>query len=159
MPSYSDEDLLAEIRRVADVAGADGLPTVTQFTEHSDIADSTIHRRFGSWNEGVAAAGFDPNPPGTAIDDADRVDELRRVRDEFGHLPTMDEMRADGAYSPSTYKLRYGSWTAALIDIFDDGTDDGDDGGDSEDGTPGSGTLVALVALIATALLATRRND
>ena len=123
MPSYSDEDLLDEIRRVADVADADGAPTVTQFNEHSDIADSTIHRRFGSWNEGVAAAGFDPNPPETAIDEADLVDELQRLRDELGHPPKVDEMRDAGAYSPSTYKYRYGSWTAAVTEIFDDITE------------------------------------
>jgi len=123
MPSYSDTDLLNEIRRVATVADADGAPTVTQFNEHSDIADSTIHRRFGSWNQGVAKAGFDPNPPETSISKDDLAEELRQLRDEIGHLPKVNEMRDEGTYSPSTYKHQFGSWTAALTEIFDDATE------------------------------------
>ncbi|VTT87119.1 hypothetical protein DM2_3157 [Halorubrum sp. DM2] len=58
MPSYSDEDLLDEIRRVAHVADADNAPTLQRFDEHGEIADTTVVRRFGSWGE-AAAAAFD----------------------------------------------------------------------------------------------------
>lgn len=122
MPSYSDEDLLDEIRRVAEVADADGAPTVTQFDEHSDIADSTVHRRFGSWNQAVATAGFEPNPPETAISNEELTAELHRLRDTLGHLPTIPEMNEHGAYWASTYKNHYDSWTAALVEVFDDVT-------------------------------------
>ena len=122
MPRYTDADLLDEIRRVADVAGADGAPTVTQFDEHSDIADSTVHRRFGSWNQAVAKAGFEPNPPETAISNEELAAELHRLRDTLGHLPTIPEMNEHGAYWASTYKNHYGSWTAALVEVFDDVT-------------------------------------
>ncbi|MDZ5811655.1 hypothetical protein U4E84_09905 [Halorubrum sp. AD140] len=126
MPSYSDEDLLEEIRRVADVVDAAGAPTVTQFNEHSSIADSTIHRRFGSWNAGVAKAGFDPNPPEPEIPTEDLIDELHRVRDEAGHIPTSTQINAEGDYSRSTYQKRFGSWRDALVAAFDDieGVDD-----------------------------------
>ncbi|MYL67777.1 homing endonuclease associated repeat-containing protein [Halorubrum distributum] len=121
--THSDEDLLDEIRRVAEVADSDGAPSLSEFDEHSDIADSTIHRRFGSWNEGVAAAGFEPNPSKTPIPEEELAAELHRIRDTVGHLPTMDEMRANGSYSVSTYKNRYGSWTNALLETFDDVTE------------------------------------
>ena len=118
--SYSDEELLKEIRRVADVTGSDGAPTVAAFDEHSDIAGSTIHRRFGSWNEGVVAAGFDPNPPEATISADDLRDELHRLREALGHVPLSREMDEVGAYSRATYQKRFGSWTNALVTLFDD---------------------------------------
>ncbi|ACM58521.1 conserved hypothetical protein [Halorubrum lacusprofundi ATCC 49239] len=118
--THTDEDLLAEIRRVADVVDADGAPSIPEFNEHSDIADSTIHRRFGSWNEGVAAAGFEPNPYGPAISDDELAAELQRLREEVGHPPTVADMEEQGAYSSATYKNRFDSWTAALVETFED---------------------------------------
>ena len=112
--SYSDEELLDEIRRVADVADSDGAPTVAQFSEYSDIADSTIHRRFGSWNAGITAAGFDPRPAESRVSTAALIDELQRLGDEREQVPTREGMDTDGAYGSSTYKNRFGSWGNAL---------------------------------------------
>lgn len=120
--NYSDKELLEEIRRVATVADSDGAPSISDFDEHSPIADSTIHRRFGSWNAGVKKAGFEPNSAGPTISDDELAAELRRLRDAVGHVPTTSEMDEQGAHSSATYKNRYGSWTAALVEIFDDVT-------------------------------------
>lgn len=117
---YSKSELLEEIQRVAAVADSDGAPTITEFTKHSDIADSTIHRRFGSWNEAVAAAGFTPNSPETAIPTDDLIAELHRLREDSGALPTGPQMNEEGAYSRSTYQKRFGSWKKALVAAFDD---------------------------------------
>lgn len=120
MPTYSDEDLLEELRRVADVADADGAPSIPQFNEHSDIAASTIRRRFGSWNKGVSKAGFEPNPYGSVISDDELAAELKRLREAVGHPPMISEMNEQGAYSVTTYKNRFGSWRAALFETFED---------------------------------------
>lgn len=142
MPRYSDADLLDEIRRVADVADADGAPSLQNFRDHSDIADTTVLRRFDSWNAAVAKAGYEPNDPQQRIPTEDLLDELKRLRDEVDHAPTIGEMKAQGEYWPSTYKNRFGSWTEALDAAFDD--IDADDvyasriAADPEDpGTPG----------------------
>ena len=120
MPRYSDADLLEEIRRVADVADADGAPSLQNFRDHSDIADTTVLRRFDSWNAAVAKAGFEPNDPQQRIPTEDLLDELRRLRDEVDHAPTIAEMKEHGEYWPSTYKNRFGSWAEALAAAFDD---------------------------------------
>ena len=120
---YSDEELLEEIRRVADVADSDGAPTITQFDEYSDIADSTLHRRFGSWNEAVEAAGFEPNAPLASASKADLAADLRALREELGHVPTARDMNEHGAHWIDTYEKHYGSWTTALVEIFDDVTE------------------------------------
>ena len=121
--AHSDEELLDELRRVADVADSDGAPSISEFDEYSDIADSTIHRRFGSWNTSVERAGFEPRQGETRISDNDLAAELQRLRDEVGQPPTQVEMDEQGAYSPATYTNRFGSWTAALVETFDDVTE------------------------------------
>jgi hypothetical protein len=125
MPSYSDEDLLDAIRRVADHVDADNGPTLQQFREHSSIADTTIMRRFGSWNDAVAKAGFEPNAPETAIPKADLLDELQRLREELGRIPTGDQMNDHGRYSRSTYQQWFGSWSDALTEAFNDTSEAG----------------------------------
>ena len=119
MPRYSDADLLEEIRRVADAADADGAPSLQQFRDHSDIADTTVLRRFDSWNAAVATAGFEPNDPQKRIPTDDLLDELQRLHDEVGRAPTIEEMKEQGEYWPSTYKKRFGSWAEALDTAFD----------------------------------------
>ena len=119
MPRYTDADLLDEIRRVADVAGADGAPSLQRFRDHSDIADTTVLRRFDSWNAAVANAGFEPNDRQQRIPTEDLIDELRRLGDEVGRAPTIAEMKTEGEYWPSTYKNRFGSWAEALDTAFE----------------------------------------
>ncbi|RLM67618.1 hypothetical protein DVK07_12730 [Halorubrum sp. Atlit-26R] len=117
--TYSDDDLLAEIRRVADVTDADGAPSIQDFRDHSDIADTTVLRRFDSWNAAVATAGFEPNDPQQRIPTEDLIDELQRLGDEVGRAPTVTEMNDQGNYYPSTYRRRFGSWAAALDTAFE----------------------------------------
>jgi hypothetical protein len=119
MPRYSDADLLDEIRRVADVADADGAPSLQDFRDHSDIADTTVLRRFDSWNAAVAKAGFEPNDPQERIPTEDLIDELQRLGDEVGRAPTIAEIKDQGEYWPSTYKKRFGSWAEALDAAFE----------------------------------------
>ena len=117
---YSKPELLEEVQRVAAAADSRGAPTISEFTEYSDIADSTIHRRFGSWNEAVAAAGFTPNDPETAIPTDGLRAELHRLREDAGSLPTGPQMNEEGVYSRSTYQKRFRSWKKALVAAFDD---------------------------------------
>jgi len=152
--THSDAELLEEIRRVAEVADSDGAPSISEFDEHSDIADSTIHRRFGSWNDGVERAGFEPRTGGTTIADEALRTELERLRDEVGHAPTKAEMEDQGAYASATYKNRFGSWTAALVEVFDDVTPplsarEPPDGAQLTPGNPGSGPRVSEDDLLA----------
>ena len=119
MRTHSDEDLLEEIRRVADVADADGAPTLTQLDEYSNIADTTFMRRFGSWNYAVANAGFEPNAAETEVLTRDLIRGLHQLREELGRIPSGDQMNDHGAYSRSAYVVRFGSWTDALEAAFE----------------------------------------
>jgi hypothetical protein len=54
---YTDDQLLAELRRVAAVV--DGVLTRAVFDELSEASSATVRRRFGSWRDGLVAAGLE----------------------------------------------------------------------------------------------------
>ncbi len=47
LTNYSDEDILSEIQRVAEIINRPFL-TIREFSQHSKVHDSTIRRRFGN---------------------------------------------------------------------------------------------------------------
>lgn len=115
---YSDEELAEEVRNVADLTDADGAPSFRTFKKHGEIKPSTVVNRFGSWNAAVEQAGFEPNTATDKTPRADLVDELRRLRNAIGEIPTADQMDEHGAYAYITYYERFGSWADALEEVF-----------------------------------------
>ncbi|WP_147441213.1 homing endonuclease associated repeat-containing protein [Halorubrum sp. Atlit-26R] len=59
---HSDEELIEDIKRVSDLTGR-APPTKTKYTEHGKYSPRTVQLRFGSWNEAVMEAGFEPRSP------------------------------------------------------------------------------------------------
>lgn len=58
-PQYSDEQLLDEICRLAEKTGREP-PKKRDMVEYGEYAPRTLQLRFGSWNEAVREAGFQP---------------------------------------------------------------------------------------------------
>ena len=112
--AYSDEELLEDIRAVADVVKRS--PSLQDYRDHGAYAATTITRRFNSWQGAVARAGFEPHDADAEIPEAELVEELQRLGDELGKSPTVEAMNTDGKYWASTYKRRFGSWSAALTE-------------------------------------------
>ena len=108
------EDLIAELTRLADEL--EKVPTAREMNEHGAYSYETYHNRFGSWNEALTAAGYQPRPntKTPTIERNDLIAELTRLGDELDKPPTSDEMVEHGAYSSHTYKDRFGSWNEAL---------------------------------------------
>ena len=122
---YSDEELLDEIRAVAAQTDGDTAPSLQDFRQHSSIADTTVLRRFDSWQAAVEKAGFEPHDPTTSVPDTDLLAELHRLADEVGRIPTIPQMNERGEYAASTYQNHFGSWSAALDEAFDDTSEAG----------------------------------
>lgn len=113
----SDDDLLAELDRLADALGRP--PTETEMSELGDHSPKTYRRRFGSWEASLRAADLDLDRRVTGggkrrIPTAKLVADVRRVAEERGRPPTVAEIREDGAYAVTTYLDRFGSWNCAL---------------------------------------------
>jgi hypothetical protein len=112
------DNLLADLKRIADMHGSP--PAAADMDEHGEYWASTYRRRFGSWNDAVTAAGFDPQPESTPITEETLLEEIRRLADDLDKRPTFRDMEAGGNYSASTYVRTFGSWSAALTEALDD---------------------------------------
>lgn len=108
------DELLDELRRLADelgktpttrdVYGADDFPGIHYFQDE-----------FGTWNEALKAAGFEPNEEKSGrYSDDELIEDLQDFAKEIGDVPTSTQMKDDGPHSTSTYITRFGSWSQAL---------------------------------------------
>lgn len=110
--AYSDEELIGDIRAVAAVV--ERSPSLKDYREHGEYAATTIYRRFGSWQDAVARAGFEPRDPETRIPNEELIDALQELADEIGESPTTFQMNEHGRYWSKVYRDRFGSWGEAL---------------------------------------------
>ena len=108
----SDEDLCAELRRVAEELGES--PTVRQFDDRGAYSEATLRNRFGSWSDALAAAGLDPAGSKRPIPEEELLEELRELAADLGQPPTVQQMNDQGPRWASVYVRRFGSWTEAL---------------------------------------------
>ena len=95
LADYSDEALVAELRRVAALVPSGPL-TKKAFSQHSRANPSTMVRRFGGWHEALTAAGLSVRyggqvvsermrqMPGKSASRAQVLAELSRVARELG---------------------------------------------------------------------------
>lgn len=117
-PRISDAELVADIQRLADESGEP--PTLQDYRDAGEYGAQTMYDRFGSWNDALAAAGFETREAASKVSTEDLIAELHRLADD-GTPPTVAEMRRDGAYWVSTYQNHFGSWSAALQETGLDG--------------------------------------
>lgn len=112
----SDDDLIAEMKRVLDSVGRQTLTTV-DFAHNSKIAGSgAIRNRFGSWEKALEAAGIPQSQMGRkSRTEEECFENLAAIWTQSGRQPTYREMFS----SPSTitgkvYVGRWGTWRKAL---------------------------------------------
>jgi hypothetical protein len=111
----TDEQLVAELRRVASETGSETL-TVPQFNAHSEIAASAVSRRLGSWNKALKTAGLRPVNMGRRYTEDDYFENILAVWTHLGRQPIYAEMKIAPSVIPSkAYENRWGSWRKALV--------------------------------------------
>lgn len=125
LPDYSDEALLAELRRVANIAGTSKL-TITEFAKHSKAGVTTFRRRFGSWPAALEAAGlshlYNAIPTATKsrtlarqMSTGEMLEEIRRVAHIVGRTDiAADDLRQHASIGVDAIRRRFGSLKAAL---------------------------------------------
>ena len=112
----SRQALIDEIQRLDD--GENLVPYASEMDSDGAYKSYDCLQEFGSWDEALEAAG---------IDKRERLlEELRRVRDELGHMPKTTEMNHHGRVSAGMYSNFFGSWTEAtsLIDASEESTNE-----------------------------------
>lgn len=123
---YSDVELWAELRRVADLT-ADAVLSERQFRTLATVSVATYLRRYGSWRQALGAAGLSHRYSGRTVSAKMRAQtarrltndqllvELRRIADHSGRpYVTGHDLRAGSPVNKSAFVYRFGSWPAAL---------------------------------------------
>ncbi|OFX15684.1 MAG: hypothetical protein A2Z18_03525 [Armatimonadetes bacterium RBG_16_58_9] len=114
---YSDEELLEEVRRVAELAGK---PVLLQkdFREYSRIAPGIFRQRFGGWRAVLEQAGVGhaySGGQGVRYSDKELLEEVRRVAELAGKtVLTQENFQDQSRISLATLSRRFGSWRAVL---------------------------------------------
>ncbi|WP_415383016.1 homing endonuclease associated repeat-containing protein [Halosimplex sp. TS25] len=109
--NISDEDLLAELRKLANEL--DRTPTMADMDETARYSHGPYQTRFGSWNEAIEKAGLTPNKKHD-ISDEDLIAEMQRLTGELGRAPKRSEMNDRGKYSGAVYTRRFGTWSEGV---------------------------------------------
>lgn len=100
-----------DIRSVATKLGRP--PTSPEYRELGDFSVTLAQNSFGSWNEALAAAGFEPHCEHRILDNV-LLDEIRTVVETLGKVPTATDMDEYGRFSRRCYFDRWGGWQAAV---------------------------------------------
>jgi len=122
----SDEEIVAEIKRVDLIVGKD-LLTKKDYDEHGKITSGAIQKRLGGWQKALITAGLGYKYSGRTISekmrqqsknltDEEILEELRAVAKKLGKNYVSQEEANDNSeiISASTIIYRFGTWPKGL---------------------------------------------
>jgi hypothetical protein len=116
--AVSDMELLPDLRRVACLLGTAGV-SMSQYRQHGLFEESTVSRRFGSWNKALVAAGLSLCNE-VDISDERLFENILLIWQHYGRQPRRGELaRSPSTISQSPYNRRFRGWTAALKAFVD----------------------------------------
>lgn len=111
--SYTEEELVRAIRELSEAIGR--VPTAEEMAAHGEVSPSTISRRFGSWHDGLRAAGLSPERAKKGYEYVDLIVHLRSLALRIGRPPTTSEVRQVPGPSPVTYERVFDKYANALV--------------------------------------------
>lgn len=118
--NISDDALLADIRRVAQLTNSDWL-TCSTYAKHGEYSYNTIRLRFRSWNNALQLAGFAPPPKAkmSTLSQAERdkvyLNDVSRVAANLGKdTITSSEYAQHGQFERTYLTHKWKSWANVL---------------------------------------------
>lgn len=109
----SDDDLISDIRRVAQLVGSNAV-SFRLYSELGNYSPSTAASRFGTWNNALIAAGLEIGGERDIIDER-LFENLMCLWEHYGRQPRLRELaRPPSTISSGPYQRRFGSWMKSL---------------------------------------------
>jgi hypothetical protein len=119
LENYSDENLLAELRRVAAEFNGKRL-TLDRFDELSRVHSTTLRYRFGSWKNALDLAGISETiaPRFNPLTRETVIASLRAYAAEFPETPvTQEEMANRLGVDRGSITRKFGKWRDLLNEV------------------------------------------
>ncbi len=116
----SNEDLIAEMKRVHAIVGKEWL-TSNDFNAHSITSKEAVRLRFGSFRKGLETAGIPHHPfKARQFTDEQCFENIANVWTHYGHAPAYREMfTTPSRIQGKTYVTRWGTWRKTLEAFVD----------------------------------------
>lgn len=113
IPSYSEAQLLSEIRQLSD---GDTPPTKREFDNAVNTAsETTVVNHFGSWNAAVEQAGFEPRQPGSPpTTRSDIIDQIIMLSDSDTAPSSREFDSHPDTVSRATVRYHFGGYNNAV---------------------------------------------
>ena len=109
----TDDDLLSDLRRVAEILQAKTVP-MPKYRELGHFDDSNLAKRFGTWNNALVKAGLTISNEVNIADDR-LYENILKLWQYYGRQSRRSELaRPPSLFSQGPYKRRFGGWTSAL---------------------------------------------
>jgi hypothetical protein len=109
----SDEELISDLLDVAKRLNVETVPQLT-YRENGRYADTTLSKRFGSWNEALKKAGLEITHE-NRVSDESLFENLLNLWQHLGRQPRRSDLTNKlSQFSQSPYNRRFESWTKAL---------------------------------------------
>jgi hypothetical protein len=119
LTDYSDESLLAELRRVSSLLNGKRL-TVEKFDKLARVSSSTLRVRFGSWKNALDRANISETiaPRFRKLTREMIIEELRAYAREFpGRFVTKKEIAKRIGVNSGSITRRFGKWINLLAEV------------------------------------------
>jgi hypothetical protein len=111
--SITDEDILADMRRVAEIVGTQILRQ-QDYNAHGKFCHKTAVNRFGAWSNAVEKAGLQKSVS-RDLSQVQLFQNLLRIWTCRGRQPLYSEVQKPlSDFHVTTYERRFGSWRLAL---------------------------------------------
>jgi hypothetical protein len=111
--AVSNDEILADMRRVASEFGASRLPA-RLYQSYGKYSHTTASKRYGSWNAALTAAGLQVLNEMNVSDD-DLFGNIEQLWVRLGRQPRKRELLPPMShYSERPYTRRFGAWRQAL---------------------------------------------
>jgi len=102
--------VLDAIRSAAQALGRP--PSRSEFKAKSGMTEYQVLQHFPSWREALRAAGFEANPTNLKLDDRTLLVDWGTLVRNNRHIPTRDQYRREGKFSPGVFEKHFGPWSA-----------------------------------------------